>query len=159
MKRKIVSPVFIVLFFTFLLSCSSDDEQRDEEKPTITLQYDNGFPQSCTELKRGQRYTIRVKVSDNKELASYGIDIHHNFDHHTHDDQGAQCTLGPIKKPVKPMIYMKNNTLETGKKSYEIVHEVQLGEDIDVGDYHCQISVTDITGWQARTSVDIKIVK
>ena len=32
-------------------------------------------------------------------------------------------------------------------------------DDIDAGDYHCAYSVTDATGWQSRTSIDIKIVE
>ena len=44
-------------------------------------------------------------------------------------------------------------------KEYEIKHEITIPKDIDTGDYHCQISVTDITGWQSRTSVDIKITE
>ncbi|MEE3225919.1 MAG: DUF4625 domain-containing protein [Bacteroidota bacterium] len=30
---------------------------------------------------------------------------------------------------------------------------------MDTGDYHCAYSVTDETGWQSRTSIDIKIVE
>ncbi|MGA0403355.1 MAG: DUF4625 domain-containing protein, partial [Flavobacteriaceae bacterium] len=30
---------------------------------------------------------------------------------------------------------------------------------VDTGDYHLALSVTDVTGWQARTSVDVKIIE
>ena len=36
---------------------------------------------------------------------------------------------------------------------------VSVPNDVDPGDYHCGFSVTDVTGWQSRTSVDIKIAE
>lgn len=98
-------------------------------------------------------------TSDNQELASYSLDIHHNFDHHTHDDQGAECELDPVKEASNPLIFMQNYAIENGVSSYEIDVEITIPEDVDTGDYHCTFSVTDRTGWQSRTSIDIKIVE
>jgi uncharacterized membrane protein len=56
------------------------------------------------------------------------------------------------------MIFMENHTIENGGTSYEINLTVAIPNDIDIGDYHCAFSVTDATGWQSRTSIDIKIV-
>ncbi|WP_067147903.1 DUF4625 domain-containing protein [Pseudotamlana agarivorans] len=143
-----------------LVACSSDDDtQKDEQKPTISINYSNGFPQVCDELKRGETYNFRALVTDNQELASYSIDIHHNFDHHTHDDQEGTCELEPKKDPVNPLIYMENFSIEGAKTEYEINIPITIPADADTGNYHCAYSVTDQTGWQARTSVDIKIVE
>ncbi|WP_422090284.1 DUF4625 domain-containing protein [Tenacibaculum ovolyticum] len=149
--------VFTLFFSLLLINCSSDSENIDQEKPTITINYDNGFPKSCTVLEKGKQYTIKVKVSDNIALAKYAIDIHHNFDHHTHDDQGSLCELNPIKTPISPLIFMENYNIDNERKEYEISQSITIPTNIDSGDYHCQISVIDITGWQSRTSVDIKI--
>ncbi|MGG6230327.1 DUF4625 domain-containing protein [Tenacibaculum sp. SDUM215027] len=155
---KLLKITCVLLLLTILnISCSSESEEPDTEKPTITINYNEGFPKSCTVLEKGKEYTIRVKVSDNIALATYAIDIHHNFDHHTHDDQGSSCELSPIKDPVSPLIFMKNYTIDNNRKEYEIVQNITIPTDIDSGDYHCQISVIDVTGWQSRTSVDIKI--
>ncbi|MDO6519391.1 DUF4625 domain-containing protein [Zobellia uliginosa] len=43
--------------------------------------------------------------------------------------------------------------------SYEFNIPVTIPNDIDAGDCHCSYSVTDKTGWQSRTSMDIKIVE
>lgn len=143
-----------------MVSCSGDDGSiKDEEKPGISIDYTEGFPQACTVLKRGEVYRFRAMVTDNLELASYSLDIHHNFDHHTHDDQGAQCELFPVKEAQHPFIFMKNYTVDGAPTSYEINIAVTIPNDIDPGDYHCQYSVTDRTGWQSRTSIDIKIVE
>ncbi|BDW92708.1 DUF4625 domain-containing protein [Muricauda ruestringensis] len=152
--------IFIATSIIFLSSCSSsDDSTIDEEKPAISINFSGGFPQACEVLQRGQTYTFKAQATDNVSLASYSLDIHHNFDHHTHDDQGAQCDLEAVKSAENPLIYMQNFTIAEGGTSHEINISITIPEDIDTGDYHCAYSVTDATGWQGRTSVDIKIVE
>jgi len=145
------------LFALALVSCT--DTEIDEEKPTITVNYAGGFPQTCENLSRGQSYTIKAKVTDNLELASYSIEMHHNFDHHTHDDQEDPCELEPITTAVNPFNFSTNNSVPEGLTSFEIEAVITIPAAIDTGDYHLALSVTDVTGWQARTAVDIKIVE
>ena len=157
---KILKYITLSLASLLITSCSTDEgPTKDEEKPSITINYSGGFPQACESLKRGKTYTFKARVSDNESLASYSLDLHHNFDHHTHDDQGAICTMNPKKEATNPLIYMRNFSLDGAKKEYEIAIEVSIPEDIDPGDYHCSYSVTDETGWQSRTSIDIKIIE
>ena len=161
-KMKLTSTYFYFVFSIMLLitSCSSDDSINiDEEKPTITINYTEGFPQACEQLVKGETYTFKAQVTDNRALASYSLDLHHNFDHHTHDDQGETCDLEPIKVAVNPFIYMENFNIEEGLTTYEIDISITIPNDIDTGDYHCAYSVTDVTGWQSRTSIDIKIIE
>ena len=156
-----ITATYIYIFFTllFLTSCSSDDNiDKDLEKPTITINYNEGFPQACAQLVKGQTYNFRAKVTDNLALASYSLDIHHNFDHHTHDDQEEPCDLGLKKQAINPFIFMQNYPIEDGLATYEINISLKIPEDIDTGDYHTAYSVTDQTGWQSRTSMDIKII-
>ncbi|WP_339714688.1 DUF4625 domain-containing protein [uncultured Kriegella sp.] len=157
---KFKAKYFYFLFIVLLASCSSDDGiDKDEEKPTISINYNEGFPHGCEELVRGETYEFRAMVTDNQALASYGIDIHHNFDHHTHDDQVGECDLEPKRDAVNPLIFMENYAIEDGLTSYEINIRIVIPIDADTGDYHCSYSITDATGWQSRTSVDIKIVE
>lgn len=132
---------------------------KDEQKPIISIGYDGGFPQACNQLVRGETYYFKAKVSDNLALASYSLDIHHNFDHHTHDDQSGECDLEAIKQAIDPLIFMENYAIEGELTSYEINIPITIPDDVDTGDYHCAYSVTDETGWQSRTSVDIKIIE
>jgi len=156
LKTKYLNLLFITLL---IASCSSDDSNDiDEEKPTITINYTEGFPQACEQLTKGETYIFKAQVTDNKALASYSLDLHNNFDHHTHDDQEGECDLEPIKNPINPFIYMENFNIEGGLTSYEINISITIPNDIDTGDYHCAYSVTDETGWQTRTSIDIKIM-
>jgi len=143
---------------TLLASCT-DSETLDEEKPTITVNYAQGFPQACAVLQRGQTYTFRAQVSDNLGLASYSLGVHHNFDQHTHDDQEAECEMDAMKSPTNPLTLMNTFTIEGSPTESEITITVSVPNDVDPGDYHCGFSVTDVTGWQSRTSVDIKIAE
>jgi len=150
--------LFLGALGVLALSCSQEgDLDRDLEKPSITVDYPGGFPQSCSELVKGHTYQFKAMLGDNVALASYSLDIHHNFDHHTHDDQGVPCALEAIKQAVNPWIFMEHFSLADGPTSQEVTIELTLPGDIDAGDYHCAFSVTDGTGWQNRTSMDIKI--
>lgn len=150
----------LLIILLMLGACTNDDDiKKDLEKPTITVNYTDGFPQGCAQLKRGETYTFRAKVTDNMALAAYSLDMHHNFDHHTHDDQITTCDLEEIKSAVNPFIYLENFQIEGSLTTYEIKIEIKIPEDIDTGDYHCAYSVADTTGWQSRTSIDIKIIE
>ena len=145
------------LFALALVSCT--ETEIDEEKPTITVNYAGGFPQTCENLSRGQSYTIKAKVTDNLELASYSIEMHHNFDHHTHDDQAGECILEEQKSPTNPFVFSTNGRIPQGSTNYELDIDLIIPDGADTGDYHLALSITDVTGWQARTSVDVKIVE
>lgn len=160
MKIIRLTIVSILLFCVF--SCSKEDNNgvggkaKDEQKPTIKLNY----PTSCAKLIRGQKFTMKATVEDNLALASYAIDFHNNFDHHTHDNQGSKCALEPIKNTTeKTFKFLENYTIKNRPKKYEISQIITIPADADTGDYHCHISVTDVTGWSVNTSVDVKIVE
>lgn len=151
---------WLVLFIFIFSACSSDDNvDKDEQKPTISINYDGGFPKSCAVLKKGNTYNFRAMATDNMALATYSFDIHHNFDQHTHDDQGEQCDMDPIKQAGNPWIFMENYPIGNDLTVYEINISITVPNDIDTGDYHCTYSITDKTGWQSRTSIGIKITE
>jgi hypothetical protein len=151
------SRLLLGFFVVALVSCT--ETEIDEDKPTITVNYSGGFPQACENLNRGESYTIKAKVADNLELASYSVEMHHNFDHHTHDDQEGACELEPITAAVNPLNFTKSDQFPEGLTSSEMSVDLVIPEGVDTGDYHLALSVTDVTGWQARTSVDVKIVE
>ncbi len=151
---------FFFIAMIFFVSCNDGTSSEiDDQKPTISVDYEEGFPKPCTELVRGETYTFKARATDNFALASYSLGIHHNFDHHTHDDQGALCELDPIKKADTPFLFMENYPIDNSLTTYEIKVQITVPNDVDPGDYHCSFSVTDQTGWQSRTSIDIKIIE
>lgn len=152
---------FLIAVLTGLLtlaSCSSDNNEIDTEYPVIDISASNAFPIQCSEITRGQKITFRAKFTDNAALGSYSLDIHHNFDHHTHSTEVNNCVADPIKKPVNPMLYINSVTIPNGEKSYEAVQEITIPPDIDPGDYHFMIRLTDKEGWQTIKGLSIKIL-
>ncbi|WP_456315737.1 DUF4625 domain-containing protein [Pseudomonas shirazensis] len=142
----------------FLTACSGDNEQIDTEYPVIDISASNAFPVQCSAITRGQKITFRTKFTDNAELGSYSLDIHHNFDHHTHSTEVSDCASDPVKKPVNPLLYINSVTIPAGQKSYEAVQEISIPQDIDPGDYHFLIRLTDKEGWQTIKGLSIKIL-
>ncbi|KQO22919.1 hypothetical protein ASF10_11245 [Flavobacterium sp. Leaf82] len=150
--------VAVFICFIALASCSSDNNEIDTEYPVIDVSAANAFPIQCSEIKRGQKITFRAKFTDNTALGSYSLDIHHNFDHHTHSTEVNNCVADPIKKPVNPLLYINSVTIANDQKSYEAVQEITIPADIDPGDYHFMIRLTDKEGWQTIKGLSIKIL-
>lgn len=156
--KKNKSLIAVLIGLLALASCSSDSNEIDTEYPVIDISASNAFPIQCSEITRGQKITFRAKFTDNAALGSYSLDIHHNFDHHTHSTEVNNCIADPIKKPVNPMLYINSVTIPNGEKSYEAVQEINIPTDIDPGDYHFMIRLTDKEGWQTIKGLSIKIL-
>lgn len=100
---------------------------------------------------------FRARLTDNKELGSLSIDIHHNFDHHTHSTEVESCIMDPVKAPVKPLLLLKNFPITPGLTTLDTQEEIIIPADIDAGDYHFLIRLTDKEGWQTIKGLSIKI--
>jgi len=142
-----------------LLSTSCDDLIKDEEAPVIDMSAVDAFPVNCAEVKRGESFTFRAVFTDNQELGSYSITLHHNFDHHTHSTSATECEMDPIKKAVNPFLKVSEYSIAPGSTRSVATVEIQLPPDIDTGDYHFMVRLTDQAGWQSFKGISIKIVE
>lgn len=158
-KTRRLFGTLAIAIFTFW-SCEKDNDENsvDDEHPVIDLSGD-AFPVQCSTLKRGETFTFKTKFSDNVELGTYSIDIHHNFDHHTHSTEFEECDLQPKKEPVKPFLFIKSYDIPSGQKTYEAVQQIEVPADIDPGDYHFMISISDHVGWNTIKGLSIKITE
>lgn len=147
-----------VVALAFATSCSSDNAEIDTEYPVIDSTGANTFPTQCSTIERGQTITFKAIFNDNVALGSYSLDIHHNFDHHTHSTEVTSCEMEAVKKPVKPMLFINNYTIPNGVKSYEATAQITIPADVDPGDYHFMIRLTDKEGWQTLKGLSIKIL-
>ncbi len=154
----------LVLFMAFLIfdACKKGDEI-DTEKPVINISIQGAFPVNCDTLYFGESFNFKVLFSDNVELGSYSIDIHHNFDHHSHSTEVAECNLGPIKNPVNPVTFIQDYEIPAGLKEYEPNVSITLPSEnangfFDEGDYHFYISLTDREGWSAQNGISVKML-
>ena len=159
---KIVPYIFI---FTLVLTSVSgcEEENVDDQKPEIDLTIPGAFPTNCDTLYFGETFTLKMKFSDNAELGSYSIDIHNNFDHHSHSTEVTECQLSPKKDPVNPFLFIQDYSITEGVTEYTTTMEISIPSgdsdgNFDEGDYHFFISLTDKEGWSTKKGLSIKML-
>jgi hypothetical protein len=158
----IIIPFFLLALFS---SCEKEDEI-DKVKPVIDLSIQDAFPVNCDTLYFGESFVFKALFSDNAELGStsaFSIDIHNNFDHHSHSTEVIECKLDPKKNPVNPFLFIEDFDIPEGVKEYETNLSISIPSgnengDYDEGDYHFFISLTDKEGWSAQKGLSIKIL-
>ncbi len=149
----------LMVLAVYITACTKPDDgpAKDETYPTIDLTPSDAFPVNCSVVQRGQTFTAKIHVSDNQELGALSVDIHHNFDHHTHSTETGDCDPAPDKNPVNPLNEKLSIEIPAGQKDYIATKDISLPADIDTGDYHFLIRLTDRTGWQTIKGLSIKI--
>jgi hypothetical protein len=150
------------MFFFFFNSCKKDSEI-DVIKPEIDLSIQNAFPVNCDTLYFGESFDLNALLTDNVELGSFSIDIHHNFDHHSHSTEVTECQLDPIKDPVNPFLFIEEYDIPDGLAEYEPNESISIPASntegaFDEGDYHFFMSLTDSEGWSAQKGLSIKML-
>ena len=163
LDMKSLKWILIPAFLLLLVSSCEKDEEVDTEKPAIDLSIQDAFPVNCDTLYFGETFKLKALFSDNVELGSYSIDIHHNFDHHSHSTEVTECDLDPIKDPVNPFTYIEDYDIPEGLEEYktDLSISIPAGNEsglYDEGDYHFFISLTDNEGWSAQKGLSIKML-
>jgi hypothetical protein len=156
--------LFLMAALVSMVLSACEKTEIDNEKPIIDLQLENAFPQNCDTIYFGQEFTLRIRLKDNLELGSLSMNIHNNFDHHNHSTSVIECTLGPVKTPVNPIVYNQTFEIPDNLEEYLLVQKITLNPsdvngDYDTGDYHLFFSLTDKSGWSDQIGLSIKILK
>lgn len=154
--KKILFSLAALTTLLFATSCSNNDDI-DREDPVISNAGIVAVPQDGNTFERGSVIPFTYLFTDNVELGNYNIEIHNNFDHHTHGTQGPLTPLDPIKKPVKPWIYNQSFSIPRGSTTYQARQNITIPDSIDTGDYHFTIRLTDQAGHQTLRAMAIKI--
>lgn len=145
----------------FVFSCSKNEI--DTEKPVIGTDIPGAFPLNCDTLYFGEAITVIYLLSDNEELGSMSIEIHHNFDHHSHSTEVGQCNLDPRKDPANPYLFIQDYSLDPGIKEIKTALDIMIPDSnasgiFDEGDYHFTIRLTDREGWSTFKGFSIKML-
>ncbi|WP_276345598.1 DUF4625 domain-containing protein [Daejeonella sp. JGW-45] len=157
--NKVQSFSLAVLAVMALSNCSKESSDPvDTAYPVIDISAANAFPKQCSTIKRGDKFTFITQLSDNAELGSLSVDIHHNFDGHSHSTEVKDCVSDPVKTAVKPFLFIQNFSIPPGQKSHQTAIEINVPADVDAGDYHFLIRVTDKEGWQTLKGLSIKLI-
>lgn len=163
--KNIKNLSIIILGLSFMGSCIMQEEI-DKEKPTIDLTIADVFPSNCDTLYFGESFVMKMLFTDNVELGSkraFSIDIHNNFDHHSHSTEVTECSLGPIKDPINPFVFIEDFNIPAGLSEYETNVSISvpaMNESglYDAGDYHFFISLSDNEGWSTQKGLSVKLL-
>lgn len=152
----------ILLLLAGIISCNKE-ENIDKEKPEIELSLEDAFPVNCDTLYFSEPFDFRVLFRDNAELGSYSLDIHNNFDHHSHSTEVTVCISDPVKSPENPFTFIEDFDIPRGSKELETNQTILIpagnsNGSFDEGDYHFFISLTDKEGWSTQKGLSIKIL-
>ncbi len=134
MRKAVVSSGLIAFGLLLLVgSCKKGDDQKDLERPLISLQ----SPGDDT-IRGGESLLIRGIITDNEALSQVKIEIHDDFDGHSHG-----------KKAGAPAFVWDTIMTLSGKET-AIDFPLAVPEDIASGQYHFQMQALDASGNEAE---------
>ena len=153
-----------LLLFAIAALNSCNNQEIDDEKPEIDLSGADVFPANCDTLYFGESFTIKIHLKDNVELGSYSIDIHNNFDHHSHSTEVTVCEMWPVKTPANPFVFIADFDIPAGSTDFVTAETINIPAGngngaFEEGDYHFFISLTDKEGWSIQKGLSIKMLK
>jgi len=152
MKRHLYLAVVSLASLFAFASCSSDDST-DTQKPEIDLV----APKDGTKVEAGKDIHFDMIVSDNEGLRSYNVDIHNDFDGHTHGDTHSHGIKAAVVE-TKPFIFNKTWDLNGVKNDKIHHHEIVVAENATPGKYHFVVKVLDVSGNQSMVVRSIEVV-
>jgi hypothetical protein len=155
MKRIVIWVLALVMA---IMTFGCDEAERDEVYPEIDMTGIDAFPKDCDTVFRGETFLLKAIVTDNIELGAFSIDIHDNFDHHTHSSSGAVCEQDADKEPVNPFLFIRDYDIPGGLVVYDIEESISIPAGVDPGDYHLMVRLTDAEGWQTLKGISIKVL-
>lgn len=161
-NKKMKQKLSILMLLCALCACSSSedstgDNPKDMTDPVISGEGITANPIDCQVYRRGELIPFNYVFTDNVELGAFNIEIHDNFDHHTHGTTSVDCELEPDKSPVAPWRYNRDFEIPQGSKSYTARIDIPIPADVDAGDYHFMVRLTDRSGRQTLHAVAIKL--
>ena len=148
--RKSILPISLMAIISILFMSCGDDG--DTTKPVINLIE----PKEGAILLIGDERGIHfdMELSDNEMLASYRVEIHSNFDGHSHNKRNAIT-------PEKTEDFRFDKLWDVpGLKNIHIHHhEIKIPSSATPGNYHLVVYCTDAAGNQANIARNIVLAK
>jgi hypothetical protein len=146
MKTNYISLIILCISAILTLSLVSC-ENGDTTKPVINLIE----PAEGDILIIGEDVHFEMEVSDNDLLHEYKVEIHHNFDGHSHEATRTEEELVPF--------YFEQTWSDiSGKKNASVHHhEIVIPANAKPGDYHLEVFCTDASGNEAYIVRNIEL--
>lgn len=149
MKTRFYFPMIIsllVISVSLLTACGdSDNPLSDTTKPVIDLK----SPAEGGVLAIGSEHGVHFEMdlSDDVMLKSYKIEIHNNFDHHSHDTRTAETTVD--------FTFNKSYDVSEQRTAHIHHHDIVIPANATPGDYHLMVYCTDAAGNEAHVARNI----
>lgn len=152
----ILSGALIISTSLFFNACS--DKNIDSEAPVITL----NEPKNEDAIKIGDPAGVHseMELSDNIKLSSYKVNIHSNFDHHSHTRADESAVETAAFEYTKVFMEAEGEKLSTKKNAHIHHHEIIIpatfnGKPIKEGEYHFIVYCTDLAGNESFVVRDV----
>ncbi len=149
-KVRFLVAIMLMTSIFFVASCEKD--KVDTQKPVITI----SAPQEEEALYIGAEIHFEVDFTDDTELKSYKVDIHSNFNGHTHKGTNSDSVAWS---------FQQSWNFDAGQKNAHIHHhEIVIpsefnGKKISQGDYHFMIYCTDAAGNESWIAIPVEIME
>lgn len=121
--------MLLSLTAAIITGCKKDN---DDEKPVITV----NEPSNNFTANTGADIHFEAEFTDNEELSQYKIEIHDNFDGHTHE-----------KTETTP--WTVNQIVDITGKSKTVHEHIEVPSDAPAGPYHFIVTCLDAAGNEA----------
>lgn len=145
MKKYYILYVIVFVFVSsFVFSSCSNDDDVDTTAPVIELDE----PEDGDELLIGAGVHFECDFKDDVMLGSYMIEIHNNFDGHSHKTQSRAAG-------EEPFFFKKSYDLSGLRNSHVHHHDVVIPENAQEGNYHLVVYCTDAAGNQSLVAREI----
>lgn len=148
--KKISYFLLVLALSAFTISCIDDNDQ-DTAKPVIVLHE----PADDDTLFVGHEVHFDAELSDDVMLKSYKVDIHSNFDGHSHAKSTGNSAAWTYSK-AWDLTGIRNTDLHH--------HEIEVPDSINgvpiaKGYYHFSVQVLDEAGNESKVFVDVVVAE
>ena len=143
MKTKNYFIAILAISAATFFSCDNNDS--DTTKPVIELHE----PAEGQALLIGSEEGVHFEMdlSDDVMLKSYKIDIHNNFDHHSHDTRVTGTTVD--------FTFNRAYDVSEQRTAHIHHHDIVIPANATPGDYHLMVYCTDAAGNEAHVARNI----
>ncbi len=169
MKTKLFTTTNFFLYCTFIFSLTSCQPEKRDLEPPVIREVDF-LPANCDIYYVGDTINVHFNVSDNEELGSFNIEIHNNFDHHTHGTSIVDCDEHEgdehnhaegedhqHEEVEGAWVYQQDYVFMSGALVADVDQQIPVPDSVTPGDYHFMLRLTDRAGWQTIKAVGIEL--
>lgn len=157
MNNKFFRSSVMALFAITFMACNNS--QKDMTPPVIS---NTDFqPANCDIYYQDDTIAVYFYCTDDTELGNFNIEIHNNFDHHTHSTEAEDCEENHEhnSEPAtgNTWIFNQDFAIPANSKEYTCNIKIPIPADAQEGDYHFMLRLTDKAGWQTIKAAAINV--